>query len=585
MRKKYLIIPLAAFAALGLSASTLTVSGAVKITSDQATIEANSMDGLGTYKLGNLLNIDFSDVNILKEGVYDIALSYNGETVFTTLTVTDDLNQEFAKSAEAIPARIGDVIKLSDIHHAVSDDMTVCTMAFKDGSSSFTFDKTGEIQKTIILTDSQNHKNEMDVTFEVLDKVMCATKNLNVRDEASSYDGEIIGTYKKGQAVHVVGYHVDNGWYEVESKGKRGWVMGYYLNELSDGNDSQCDVWEDYISEENSFSLYNYSREVSSIRVTCYNSDISLRVGDALTVRMLELQYAEDCDVSVSFAPDLSIRSKKYDTKGVYNETVYITDKSTGNMKTLPVTVTVEEAKSLSIEVNGDIKVKQVVWTGKKFNKYVFDGNDVVKLEKVLKDNIKAYDDHGKNITSKVKISKYDINKYDKKQKITYTVTDSEGKTAKATCNLYIESTIKKMDTYRYMLISDTYRNLVPWSQGEYTGERWWLFYQDKVHVIGQHKISKMYLVEKDGKRGWVKGEYLLKKPRPDNEYLELSSPGGRSYVKHDSECISSITKYKQNFPSDCFCTDKERVRLSMTYSVGYWDYTYKERIIPPREK
>ena len=94
-----------------------------------------------------------------------------------------------------------------------------------------------------------------------------------------------------------------------------------------------------------------------------------------------------------------------------------------------------------------------------------------------------------------------------------------------------------------------------------------------------------MYLVEKDGKRGWVKGEYLLKKPRPDNEYLELSSPGGRSYVKHDSECISSITKYKQNFPSDCFCTDKERVRLYMTYSVGYWDYTYKERIIPPREK
>ena len=69
---------------------------------------------------------------------------------------------------------------------------------------------------------------ENGFTFEMMDKVMVTTANLNVRSLPNT-EGMKFGMYDKGAEVKVTGKCEETGWYRVDYKGQIGYVSDEYV--------------------------------------------------------------------------------------------------------------------------------------------------------------------------------------------------------------------------------------------------------------------------------------------------------------------------------------------------------------------
>lgn len=196
-----------------------------------------------------------------------------------------------------------------------------------------------------------------------------------------------------------------------------------------------------------------------TISVVSYKQKLDICKGTTIKISDLNIKMSSYCNPDFKFSNGKT--SMTFDELGTHSETVK--GSYNGQDFSLAVTVYVKEEEAPTINGVHDIKC---LWSGVpksaqpvekyafstpakckeagiNYSKYLIDPNteQIYKPTQLLKLGITATDCHGNKIPAKnIKVTGYNVYKYNKNQKITYTVTDSEGRTATKSCNLYIDN-------------------------------------------------------------------------------------------------------------------------------------------------
>lgn len=253
--------------------------------------------------------------------------------------------------------------------------------------------------------------------------------------------------------------------------------------------------------------------------VTSYKERVTVKKGETLKISDLNIKVSNTTDYYAYFYTSGG-ESLVYDEEGTFTENVAVKS-SSGRITTIAVNISVvvsEQAPDI-VGVH-NVKGQKIYWAKtSKLTGYIADlsfdpkedsdwDNKLYKPEKLILSGVKATDCHGNDITKNIKISGLNKKKYNKKQTVTLSVTDSEGRTTKKTCSVYIKDPVKKMDKYMYNCMSGmyfeetfpatTWIGLTPNARAKFgIGYFKWM---EKVHVIGRHE-NGYWLVEKGGKK------------------------------------------------------------------------------------
>ena len=290
------------------------------------------------------------------------------------------------------------------------------------------------------------------------------------------------------------------------------YIGDYYINDIGikiittlDGcvmPEDDIDEWLTYNNWNNNSQVAVPSSSVTSAVVVSYKEKMDVVIGDTINVTDFNVKMSDSSKADVTFAD--GSKTKTFDSLGSKSETILIN----GDAFTVTISVVAEQAPTITGVHN--VKVKRIIAPiGHKLNSYVYDYSIKVdgtveekdvpffKAEKVVLKGVKATDCHGKDITKKIKISGLNKKKYNKKQTVTLSVTDSDGRTTKKTCSVYIKDPVKKMNKYMYVAIQG-YWGETPTIYGTKKGSTYFKW-MEKVHVVGQHE-NGYYKVEKNGK-------------------------------------------------------------------------------------
>ena len=200
-------------------------------------------------------------------------------------------------------------------------------------------------------------------------------------------------------------------------------------------------------------------QQQQTISVVSYKQKLDICKGTTVKISDLSIKMSSYCNLDFKFSNGKT--SVTFDELGTHSETVKGSYK--GQDFSLAVTVYVKEEEAPTINGVHDIKC---LWSGVpksalpvekyafatpakckeagiNYSKYLIDPNTekIYKPTQLLKLGITATDCHGNKIPAKnIKVTGYNVYKFNKNQKITYTVTDSEGRTTTKSCNLYIDN-------------------------------------------------------------------------------------------------------------------------------------------------
>ena len=294
------------------------------------------------------------------------------------------------------------------------------------------------------------------------------------------------------------------------------YIGDYYINDIGvkiittlDGcvmPEDDIDEWLTYNNWNNNSKVAVPSSSVTSAVVVSYKETMDVVIGDTINVKDFNGKMSDSSKADVTFAD--GSKTKTFNSLGSKSETILIN----GDSFTVTISVVAEQAPTITGVHN--VKVKRIIAPiGSKWNSYVYDYSIKVnglveeedvpffKAEKVVLKGVKATDCHGKDITKNIKISGLNKKKYNKKQTVTLSVTDSKGRTTKKTCSVYIKDPVKKMDKYMYVAFQG-YWSETPTIYGTKKGSTYFKW-MEKVHVVGQHE-NGYYKVEKNGKYYYV---------------------------------------------------------------------------------
>ena len=324
--------------------------------------------------------------------------------------------------------------------------------------------------------------------------------------------------------------------------------------------------------------------------VTSYKERVTVKRGEKLKISDLKIKVSNTTDYYAYFYTSGGA-SIVYNKEGTFTENVAVKSAS-GRITTIAVNISVvvsEQAPDL-VGVH-NVKGQKIYWAKtSKLTGYIADlsfdpkedsdwDNKLYKPEKLILSGVKATDCHGNDITKNIKISGLNKKKYNKKQTVTLSVTDSEGRTTKKTCSVYIKDPVKKMNKYMYNCMSGMYL------EGTFPETTWigvtpnlkakwgigYFKWMEKVHVIGRHE-NGYWLVEKNGKK------YFL--DRLSDKHTNISKYK-YAYIHSTMAIECSIiktygtTKYKGHNPYE---RDPSKDWFGSTYnSVSQWDKNNQE--------
>lgn len=202
------------------------------------------------------------------------------------------------------------------------------------------------------------------------------------------------------------------------------------------------------------------TQQQKTISVVSYKQKLDICKGTTVKISDLNIKMSSYCNPDFKFSNGKT--SVTFDELGTHSETVKGSYK--GQDFSLAVTVYVKEEEAPTINGVHDIKclwsgvpksalpvekytfasnIKYKKEAGIDYSKYLIDPNTekIYKPTQLLKLGITAKDCHGNKIPAKnIKVTGYNVYKFNKNQKITYTVTDSDGRTTTKSCNLYIDN-------------------------------------------------------------------------------------------------------------------------------------------------
>lgn len=176
MKKKYIIIPVAALATLGIGVGVFLANDKVKLVDDNVIIEVGS--NIEEFDINKYidaskskierLTIDTSNVDVSKVGEYEILITYKKQELKLTVSVTDTTAPIIKPSTDSIKAKVGENVLIENLDVNVTD-ASKYTITFEDGTTTTSFDTSGEVKKKIIATDIYNNSSEMELTFKIAD--------------------------------------------------------------------------------------------------------------------------------------------------------------------------------------------------------------------------------------------------------------------------------------------------------------------------------------------------------------------------------------------------------------------------------
>ena len=323
--------------------------------------------------------------------------------------------------------------------------------------------------------------------------------------------------------------------------------------------------------------------------VTSYKERVTVKKGESLSISDLNIKVSNMTDYYAYFISN-GETSVDYSKGGTFTEKVAVRSNS-GGLTNISVNVSVVVEKAPDIVGVHNVKGQKIYWAKtSKLTGYIADlsfdpkedsdwDNKLYKPEKLILSGVKATDCHGNDITKNIKISGLNKKKYNKKQTVTLSVTDSEGRTTKKTCSVYIKDPVKKMNKYMYNCMSGMYY------EGTFPNTTWigvtpnmqakwgigYFKWMEKVHVIGRHE-NGCWLVEKNGKK------YFL--DRLSDKHTNISKYK-YAYI-HSTMAIECMiqetygtTKYKGHNPYE---RDPNSKAFGETYnSVSKWDKDNQE--------
>ena len=176
MKKKYIIIPVAALGALGVGAGVFLINDKVtlkdnniviEVGSDMKEFDINKYIDASKSKMEKL-TIDTSNVDTSKVGEYEIIITYKKQELKLTVSVTDTTAPVISPVTEAFKARVGENVLIENLDINITD-ASKYTLTFEDGTTTTSFQESGEVKKKIIATDIYNNTSEMELTFKISD--------------------------------------------------------------------------------------------------------------------------------------------------------------------------------------------------------------------------------------------------------------------------------------------------------------------------------------------------------------------------------------------------------------------------------
>ena len=199
---------------------------------------------------------------------------------------------------------------------------------------------------------------------------------------------------------------------------------------------------------------------------------------------------------SYSYEYDECFVGDRYDSVTSFDTEVVEINNTTGERTVYTVTVKVVDKTAPTLKgVKSTIKI-------------VGGKNVVARIKKGVsaKDNI-----DGTIAKSRIKISGYKAKKYDKYQKVTFTVKDKAGNTTTKTVKLKITNPVKKLSKTMYVKASTLNVRSSSSAKGKKLGT---LKFCNKIKVIGQDRNTGWYKIKYKDKTGWVNKSYVsTKKP------------------------------------------------------------------------
>ena len=176
MKKKYIIIPVAALATLGVGVGIFLANDKVKLIDDNIVIEAgtdikefdiNKYIDASKSKIEKL-TIDTSNVDTSKVGEYEIIITYKKQELKLKVSVTDTTAPIITPTSDSLKAKVGENVLIENLDVNITD-ASKYTLTFEDGTTTTSFTESGEVKKKIIATDIYNNSSEMELTFNVAD--------------------------------------------------------------------------------------------------------------------------------------------------------------------------------------------------------------------------------------------------------------------------------------------------------------------------------------------------------------------------------------------------------------------------------
>ncbi|MGN0483130.1 MAG: SH3 domain-containing protein [Lachnospiraceae bacterium] len=175
MKKKYIVIPVAALAALGIGTGVFLANDKVKLVKDNLVVEAGADLNFDINKYVDAseskiekLTVDTSKVDTSKVGEYEIKIIYKKQELTVKVKVTDTVAPVIEQPEKALKAKVGEKVLIEKLALSVKDASDY-TLTFEDGETTTEFKESGEVKKKIIATDQYGNKSETELTFQVLD--------------------------------------------------------------------------------------------------------------------------------------------------------------------------------------------------------------------------------------------------------------------------------------------------------------------------------------------------------------------------------------------------------------------------------
>lgn len=176
MKKKYIIIPVAALATLGVGVGIFLTNDKVKLKDDNIVIEIGS--DIKEFDINKYidaskskiekLTIDTSNVDTSKVGEYEIIITYKKQELKLKVSVTDTTAPVITPASDSLKAKVGENVLIENLDVNITD-ASKYTLTFEDGTTTTSFKESGVVKKKIIATDIYNNTSEMELTFKVGD--------------------------------------------------------------------------------------------------------------------------------------------------------------------------------------------------------------------------------------------------------------------------------------------------------------------------------------------------------------------------------------------------------------------------------